>query len=70
MSSAEGRGQRGGAAVIERELRERCDEAMPVELPRDCEAAHQAAPFAGVEGVENDEPRRAASNDSAREESR
>ena len=48
MPTAQGRGD---AAAIERELRERRDEATPFGFPGDREAAHQAAVLTGIEYV-------------------
>lgn len=51
--------------ALERDLRQRRDEACSVTILSDGEAAHQAARRSGVENIEDDKPRRAARDDAA-----
>ncbi|HEY8214176.1 MAG TPA: hypothetical protein VIG36_08625 [Methylocystis sp.] len=55
----------GGMSALERDLRQRRDEACGLAILGDGEAAHQAARRAGVENIEDDEPWRAARDDAA-----
>ena len=59
------RASAAGCLRVERELRQRRDEARGLAILGDGEAAHEAARVAGVENIENDKSRRAARDDAA-----